>query len=281
MTLVNAVLAFFDRSTPAGVDFTQAFALAKGKKDTDLTPQDVATLDAIADVFQDFCSDPAVWLATASSSDPRRSWWEKLALALGATVSTGSEGSRSTSQGGSGAAPPQGDPEPTGGIDPDAMVNASRRVPSSGTGGGKSRVVVGNGEDDPPKRERSPRSERAPERDQPPKPPEPPKPLFVPSRDVPPEAVEVLKSAPYKRWRDLIIAAYTMRGSSDQATKTRVEAEIMEIPSLLRSLEKSRELFAPRAAVQLRRMAEALQAGRHQSETAWFQANFVTGTYAD
>ncbi len=308
MTLVQAIMALFAQTAPAGADFEGAFNALKGKKETDLSQADATTLDELAETFQDFVGDPATWLKSASASDPRRSWWEKLAKALGASVTSSAPPSSTSppSTVGPTAAPAVDEPEPEQGIDPDALAGgAAPPGRREGGGGGRGGIVVSTGDDDEdrPRREKKKRGERRdrgrddeeedddrddrrgrqqPRDRKPPEPPPPPKPLIdVGDRTIPPITRQILASRPYLRWRDWIVEAYRVIREGTEAERLAKRGELQHMKSEIASMKagSAGEALEAQSGFHLERLIEVLEAGRDLAEPAWFQANYITGSY--
>ena len=302
MTLVQAIFALFSGTAPAGVDFQAAFNAAKGKKFEDLSEADVSTLDAVADSFQDFTADPAGWLKSASSTDPRRSWWTQLVQALGALVSATPGGSSqpagSTEPAASAATEPE--PEAEQGIDPDALAGGappSSRREGGGGGGGGGVVVRGDGEgDDRPKRDKKRRKgrDRDEEEDEeddderdnrrqrrdhkPPELPPPPKPLFdVNDRTIPAKTREILAYSSYKSWSAMIIEAFRLIRTGTSAQQSQKRAEIPHARRIIGSMKASTTRMEVQAGIHLERLLEALESGLDLHRPGYFQAMYITG----
>lgn len=309
MNLVIAIKVLFGETAPAGADFEGAFNALKGKKAEDLSKADQNTLDALAETFQDFGDDPSGWLKKAPAADPRHSWWVKLAQALGASVTSGpAQVSATPSSSPVVVASPDStdpvvpEPEPEQGIDPDALSGGApppgRREGGEGGGGG-SVIVTGIGAgDDRPRRERKKRADRRdrdedeeeddredrpPRRERkPPEPPPKPRPLIdVADRSIPAITREILTYGSYRTWSAWLIVAFRLIRTGSPAEQTKKQAELPHIRPLIQSMKNTGDRMEVQAAFHLERLIDALEAGRDQSEPAWFQANYVTGTYAD
>lgn len=305
MNLVNAIRVFFSKTAPAGADFAGAFNTLRGKRDTDLSQADVTTLDELAESFQDFVSDPAGWLKKASTSDPRYSWWVKLAQALGASVTSGSapataNPSSSPGVAASAASAAPAVPEPEQGIDPDELAGGAPPPIRREGGGSKERSggftinTVGGDDDDRPRRdkrklrgrdrdeddERDDRHRETRERE-PPEPPPRPKPLWVPTRDIPEITKRILASAPYKRYNTRIRDAYVQIRDANPAVSQAGRAKLARLRRAYKQMEKGTEYLGSMSAGHLAFMVLALEQNRDLTDPAWFQANYVTGTYAD
>lgn len=280
MNIVQAVQVLFAQTAPAGADFESAFNALKGKKEADLSNADATTLDALAETFQDFVGDPTGWLKKASAADPRHSWWVQLAQALGASVTSGPAPATATpmSSPGPAASTAPADPlvpdiEPEQGIDPDVLAGgapAPGRREGGGTGGGG--VVVNSGDDD---RRREPRERKPPE------PPPAPKPLIdVTSREIPAITREILAHGSYRSWSAILIEAFRLIRTGSPTEQAQKRAEIPYAHRLIEAMKVSNDRMEVQTGFHLERLLEVLESGRDQREPAWFQANYVTGTYA-
>lgn len=137
MSLVKPVRDIFAEPMPEDADLPTSTKALKGKTDADLSQADIDTLGPLAEVFQDFSSDPVGWIKSKSGSQPRCPNWIELAEARG-----------------SGAQ----DIEPEQGIDPDTLAGGapppSRRESDSGRRGGGISIRTSDDGDAPPKRGR-------------------------------------------------------------------------------------------------------------------------------
>ncbi len=287
MTIVQAIQVLFGKTAPAGADLEGAYNALKGKRDDALSQADASTLDELAETFQDFVGNPAGWLKSASASDPRRSWWEKLAKALGATATSGAAPASTASPSATGstavpAAPAVSEPEPEQGIDPDALAGGAPAPKKRGGGNGGGGVVVRTGDDDDTEDEDGDRDEHRDRRDRrPPEPPRPLVPLFTRSARTSALSAQgqaILATGRYQRLRDQIITAFLARRTGARNSKS-IDKLKASVAALCR---RSDDVMLEATGSHLSMLISDLEGGVDLRRPSYFEGMYKTGNnYTD
>lgn len=107
-----------------------------------------------------------------------------------------------------------------------------------------------------------------------------PKPLIdVTDRTIPAITREILAYGSYRNWSAWLIEAFRLIRAGTPAEQEQKRTELPHMRTLIETMKRTNERMEVKMGYHLERLLEALETGQDQRDPAWFQANYVTGSY--